>query len=210
MSAAALSACEKELAHLAKVEPVCADWLDGLKRITRSRMEETPMLVLFLGSSVGNFERACITDFLCKLRELLRPGDLFLLGADLVKDLETMINAYDDPTGITAAFNLNVLGRMNRELDAGFDLRCFAHEVRWDACERRIEMHLVSCRDQTVYIGALDTNFSFQSGETIWTESSHKFTAGELDAYARSAGFIPIATWVDREWPFAETLWRAV
>jgi L-histidine Nalpha-methyltransferase len=210
VSIAALALCEKELAPLAEVKPVCADWLDGLQEVTRSRAGEARLLVLFLGSSIGNFERTCITDFLRNLRSLLMPGDIFLLGADLVKDLETMITAYDDPTGITAAFNLNLLGRMNRELDADFHLRSFVHEIRWDSAERRIEMHLASRCNQTVCIRALDASFSFGAGETIWTESSHKFTEDELDSYARLSGFNAVATWVDQEWPFAEVLWRAI
>jgi len=165
---------------------------------------------LFLGSSVGNLERGALVDFFKSLKQHLRPGDFLLLGADLVKDPDVMLAAYDDPTGVTAAFNLNVLGRMNRELDARFDLRSFAHEVRWNQEERRIEMHLLSCRDQAVYIGALESSFKFRAGETIWTESSHKFRASELGDYARVSGFATVATWVDPEWPFAETLWRVL
>jgi L-histidine N-alpha-methyltransferase len=166
------------------------------------------MLLLFLGSSIGNLNRLEIPDFLRELRVRLRPSDYLLLGADLVKDRDTMLAAYDDPTGVTAAFNLNVLGRINRELGADFDLRSFGHEVRWNEAERCIEMHLVSFRNQTVAINGLDTHVSFSAGETIWTESSHKFTEDELDGFAESTGFEPVASWNDREWPFAEALWR--
>jgi L-histidine N-alpha-methyltransferase len=209
VSAAALDLCAKELGVLAEVTPVCCDWMAGVEQVARERVGEEPLLILFVGSSIGNLDRQAMVDFLEVLRSYLRPGDYFLLGADLVKDVETMIAAYDDPTGVTAAFNLNILGRMNRELDADFDLRSFAHEARWNERERRIEMHLLSCRNQSVRIGLLDQCIEFEAGETIWTESSHKFTRRELDELAGRSRFIPVTTWVDREWPFAETLWRA-
>ncbi len=208
VSAAALTACELELQVVCEVQPVCGDWMEGIQEIAHARISGDPLLLLFLGSSVGNLEREAVTGFFQSLRQHLQPGDFLLLGADLVKDPDIMITAYDDPTGVTAAFNLNVLGRMNRELDAEFDLLSFAHEVRWNEEQRRIEMHLLSCRDQSVYVGALDTNLRFHAGETIWTESSHKFTESELHACALSSGYTPVATWVDQQWPFAETLWR--
>ncbi len=208
VSEAALQTCKRELGEISEVKPICADWIEGLADIARSRIRDQPLLLLFLGSSIGNLERDEIAIFLGEVRSHLRPGDFFLLGADLLKDVDTMITAYDDPAGVTAAFNMNLLGRMNRELDADFDLRSFAHEARWNATERRIEMHLLSCRDQTIYIAASGTRFRIRAGETIWTESSHKFTLSELESYAERGGFNPIATWVDYEWPFAEALWQ--
>lgn len=208
VSAAALAACALELQDVCEVQSVCGDWLEGVRQIAASRTGDDPLLLLFLGSSVGNLDREALSGFLKSVKQHLRTGDFLLLGADLVKDPEIMLAAYDDPTGVTAAFNLNLLGRMNRELNADFDLRSFAHEVRWNELDRAIEMHLLSCRDQTVHIGALDTTVRFRAGETIWTESSHKFSEHELDGYARVSGFTPLATWVDDEWPFAETLWR--
>ena len=207
VSASALAACERELSDIAIVNPVCADWLHGLDEIRRRR-NSGPMLLLFLGSSVGNLPRDELVSFFKTIRAALRPSDFFLLGADLVKTVDTMLAAYDDPTGVTSAFNLNLLARMNRELNADFDLRSFSHEVRWNGEERRVEMHLLSRRDQIVNIRALDAVIQFMPGETIWTESSHKFTLPELDAYAGESGFQPVKTWVDREWPFAEVLWQ--
>ncbi|MBV9083875.1 MAG: L-histidine N(alpha)-methyltransferase [Acidobacteriaceae bacterium] len=207
VSRAALDACKRQLEDISTTLPVCGDWLKGLKQIA-SRKEDGKLLLLFLGSSIGNLDRGEIGEFLRGVRENLRPGDFFLLGMDLVKNRDIMLAAYDDPTGVTAAFNLNLLGRINRELDADFDLRSFAHEVRWNEDERRIEMHLLSCRNQDVYIGAAETAFHFDSGETLWTESSHKFTESDLSDFARSGDFNPIATWIDREWPFAEVLWQ--
>lgn len=210
VSSAALAACARELSDVGEVDPVCADWLEGLAAVVRGRKSGESVLLLFLGSSIGNLDRECIIHFLDQLRYHLQAGDFLLLGADLVKDVRLMLAAYDDPTGVTAAFNLNLLARMNRELEADFDLRAFRHQVRWDSDARRIEMHLLSGRDQTVYVGALDTAFHFRAGETIWTESSHKFTVSELNEYAKAAGFAAVQTWVDDGWPFAEALWRAI
>ena len=208
VSQAALIACERELESVCDVRPICADWMDGLETIARARRGEGRLLLMFLGSSIGNLDRGAIPQFLRDLRTHLSPGDYFLLGADLVKDVNQMQAAYDDPTGVTAAFNLNLLGRMNRELHADFDLRTFAHEVRWNEKDRRIEMHLLSCRNQRVYFAALDLAVAFEAGETIWTESSHKFTVSELEDCARSTGFQAVMAWVDQDWPFAEVLWR--
>lgn len=209
VSADALAACSQELVDVADVFPVCGSYLDGLARVTAQRREGETLLVLFLGSTIGNFERVCAREFLLELRDRLQPGDAFLLGADLVKPAGQLIAAYDDPTGVTAAFNLNLLGRVNRELDSGFDLRAFEHEARYNAPERRIEMHLRSTVDQTVAIGLANITVRFSKDETIWTESSHKFERTELDGMAAEAGFSVRATWVDDEWPFAETLWIA-
>ncbi len=204
----ALAACHHRYSQIAEVKPVCAEWMDALKQIPRNRRADERLLLLFLGSSIGNLDRSEMPAFLRTVRASLRNGDAFLLGADLIKDTDVMLAAYDDPTGVTAAFNLNVLGRINRELAGEFNLRCFSHQARWSAGQRRIEMHLVSCRDQTAYIGALDTTFCFRAGETIWTESSHKFTPDELDCLARDSGFVPQVTWLDPAWPFAEALWK--
>jgi dimethylhistidine N-methyltransferase len=209
VSADALAACVQELVDIAEVFPVCGSYLDGLARVTAQRRAGETLLVLFLGSTIGNFERPCAREFLSELRDRLQPGDAFLLGADLVKPAAQLLAAYDDPTGVTAAFNLNLLGRVNRELDGGFDLRAFAHEARYNTRERRIEMHLRSIVDQTVAVGLANITARFSKDETIWTESSHKFEPAELDRMADEAGFQVRATWVDQEWPFAETLWIA-
>jgi dimethylhistidine N-methyltransferase len=208
VSSLALASCERQLGGLCEVKPVCGDWLNGLDEIASERTGSGSMLLLFLGSSIGNLDRREIPEFLSELRVRLQPNDYLLLGADLVKDRDTMMAAYDDPTGVTAAFNLNVLGRINRELGADFDLRSFGHEVRWNESERRIEMHLVSFRNQTVAASVLDISFRFAAGETIWTESSHKFTEAELYEFARTTGFESIASWNDPDWPFLEVLWR--
>ena len=209
VSSAALEMCTKEVGDLAEVRPICADWLDGLAQISQSR-SAAPLLLLFLGSTIGNLPRNSLVEFLTKISASLRPGDFFLLGADLVKDVDTMLAAYDDPTGVTAAFNLNLLGRVNRELDADFDIRSFAHEARWNEQERRIEMHLLSGRDQTVSIRRSEFVVHFEAGETIWTESSHKFSEAELLMLAQPSRFQTVDLWTDKEWPFTEALWRVV
>jgi dimethylhistidine N-methyltransferase len=207
VSQGALDVCERELSPAADVRPVRASWLDGLEEVLQNRGAD-PLLLLFLGSTIGNLGRQEITVFLQGLRRLLRPGDLLLVGADLVKPLDLMLPAYDDPTGVTAAFNRNLIGRINRELGGTFDLAAFRHEARWDEVERRIEMHLVSTHRQSVHIGALHLQVQFEEGESIFTEASHKFTQSELSCYAREAAFGVVQTWTDTEWPFAETLWK--
>ncbi len=209
VSAEALGRCERELADVAEVHPRQQSYLDGLSGAVTERQSNEAVLVLFLGSTLGNFERPCAGEFLRDLRRALQPGDALLVGADLVKERERMLLAYDDPIGVTAAFNLNLLGRLNRDLGADFDLRNFSHEARWNDRERRIEMHLRSRVDQRVRIAAADFNVRFRAGETIWTESSHKFHPAEMFEMAELAGFGVEAQWVDRDWPFVESLWTA-
>lgn len=210
VSRAALDSCCQSLSDVAMVDPLCETWMDGLDLLAQRRLPNQPVLLLFLGSSIGNIDRDEVIGFLTSIRRKLRPGDLFLVGADLVKPIDTLIAAYDDPAGITAAFNRNLLARINRELEADFDLRQFAHEARWDANCKRIEMHLVSRRRQTVHLAGLQTRITFAEGESIWTESSHKFTEQELAYAAPATGFETVASWLDRDWPFTEVLWRSV
>ena len=207
VSREALGRCLRELADIADVRPLEYAYIDGMARAAAHRRAHESLLVLFLGSTIGNFERERAIEFLRDLREWLLPGDALLIGADLVKDRDRMLLAYDDPTGVTAAFNLNVLGRMNRELGADFDLRKFEHQTRWDERERRIEMHLRSRVDQSVFIPEADFRVQFRGGETIWTESSHKFHCHEMFEMATQTGFRVQEQWVDQEWPFVESLW---
>ncbi len=208
VSPLALQHCRDELSDVADVAAIEGEYLDGLRRALALRESQTA-LVLFLGSNIGNFERACARDFLAQLRALLRTGDALLIGADLIKEIPRMLLAYDDPAGVTAAFNLNLLGRVNRELNADFDLRKFHHEARWCERDHRVEMHLRSGSEQEVRIPGADCAVHIRAGETIWTESSHKFQAAELNGMAAAAGFRAAAQWIDAEWPFAENLWIA-
>ncbi len=206
LSSHALENCRRQLSGLTRVEPIEASYIDGIDRIPRNG---EALLVLFLGSTIGNFDARCRADFLRQVRSRLRAGDALLIGCDLMKPVETLLDAYDDPCGVTASFNLNLLGRINRELGGDFDLRAFAHQAIWNEGERRIEMHLRSRENQTVLVREAQLECSFHAGETIWTESSHKFEADQIEAIARESGFVQQAQWIDEVWPFAENLWRA-
>jgi len=210
VSADALARCERDLSGLAEVYPLVQSYLDGMARATAERRPGESFLVLFLGSTIGNFERKCATTFLRDLHRALAPGDMLLLGADLVKEPSRMVVAYDDPTGVTGAFNLNLLGRINRELGGDFQLRAFEHQAVWNEEQRRIEMHLRSRLDQTAFIAEADLTVAFRAGETIWTESSHKFQLDELDRVAAQTGFEVVGQWIDGDWPFAENLWTVI
>jgi L-histidine Nalpha-methyltransferase len=208
ISASALAACEKEMNQIDLVSVVGYEktYLDGLRAVASRREEQDHLLVLFLGSSIGNFDRCAGDSFLREVRKTLRPGDALLLGTDLVKDAPTQILAYDDPAGVTSAFNLNLLARINRELGGDFALSQFRHEARWNAAERRIEMHLRSATRQTVLIREANLLITLERGETIWTESSHKYRAAEIPDMAERAGFRCVEQWIDAEWFFAQNL----
>jgi L-histidine Nalpha-methyltransferase len=204
----ALAACEKELAQIDLVSVVGFEqpYLEGLRSVAAGRGERDHVLVLFLGSTIGNFDRDAGEEFLHQVRATLRLGDALLLGTDLEKPVEMQLLAYDDPAGVTAAFNLNLLARLNRELGADFDLSCFRHEARWNYADRRIEMHLRSTCRQSVHIPAANLRVVLDEDETIWTESSHKYKAEDIPEMAARTGFRCDAQWLDEEWPFAQNL----
>ena len=210
ISSTALENCERELDDLAHVSIVGfeTEYLDGLSRAVARRRPGEGVVVLFLGSSIGNFDRGPGEDFLRKIRQALEPGDALLLGTDLEKPLAQLIAAYDDALGVTAVFNRNLLARINRELGGDFDLARFEHVALYNARERRIEMHLRSVENQTVSIEG--ANFTFQRDETIWTESCHKYGRHEAREMAERTGFECVAQWVDDEWAFAENLLVAI
>jgi L-histidine Nalpha-methyltransferase len=206
VSTTALQCCRAELSDIAEVVPLEASYLEGVTRAVSLCHPEHLILTLFLGSTIGNFERVEMVQFLQKVRARLRPGDALLLGTDLEKSESRMTLAYDDPLGVTAAFNLNLLGRINRELGGDFIIPEFAHQALYNRSERRIEMHLRSRRDQEVSIRGAGIVVRFRHGETIWTESSHKFGLSEVRTLAARSGFNCVRQWVDQEWPFAENL----
>jgi L-histidine Nalpha-methyltransferase len=208
ISPTALARCESELGQIDCVSIVGFErpYLDGLLAAAARRNENDHLLVLFLGSTIGNFDRDAAERFLTEVRRILFPGDALLLGTDLEKPLPQLLAAYDDSIGVTAAFNLNLLARINRELDADFDLAAFRHEARYNTQHRRVEMHLRSLRDQLVTIPRSGCTVSFVKDETIWTESSHKYRAGEISEMALRNGFRCDSQWMDTEWPFAESL----
>src|SRR3989442_401308 len=170
----ALAACEKELGQIDMVSIVGYEqpYLEGLRSVAEGRAEQDHLLVLFLGSTIGNFDRDAGEKFLREMREILLPGDALLLGTDLEKDIELQMLAYDDPAGVTAAFNLNLLARINRELGADFDLGSFEHHARWNRVERRIERHLRSTRSQRVHVPAASLRLSRDAANTTGPESS--------------------------------------
>jgi dimethylhistidine N-methyltransferase len=208
ISPSALAALEKELGQIDLVSIVGHEqpYLEGLRTVAEGRGDQDHLLVLFLGSTIGNFDRDAGEEFLREMRATLQPGDALLLGTDLEKGVELQLLAYDDPAGVTAAFNLNLLARVNRELGADFDLSCFHHEARWNNIERRIEMHLRSMRRQTVQLPAASLRVMLDEDETIWTESSHKYHAKEIPPLAARTGFRCDGQWIDDEWPFAQNL----
>jgi uncharacterized SAM-dependent methyltransferase len=200
--------CERELSDIDSLSIVGfeREYLDGLLEVAAHRQRNQHLFVMFLGSTIGNFDRAAGVKFLAEIRHILQPGDSLLLGTDLEKPAEQLLKAYNDEIGVTAAFNLNLLARINRELDGNFDLRQFEHTSKINREARSVEMHLVSKRRQIVRIPASDLRIEFQEGETIWTESSHKYQPEEVFQMAKNAGFSCEAQWIDEQWPFAENL----
>jgi len=180
---------------------------DGLTRIGLGHAGAGQSLVVFLGSNIGNFDPPGVDAFLGHVRAALGPGDALLLGTDLVKPEAELVLAYDDPLGVTAAFNRNLLVRVNRELGGDFDVREFAHAAVWNADASRIEMHLVSRRRQRVQVRASRLDITFETGERIWTESSYKYRTGDLAPMLARAGFHAIGHW--SEDGFALTLAQA-
>jgi L-histidine N-alpha-methyltransferase len=190
-----------------EVCPRVADYTEGLGKVEAGG---TRRLVLYIGSSMGNFEPGNARELLCDVRKQLAPGDMLLLGVDLVKDVATLVAAYDDAAGVTAAFNRNVLGRLNRELEADFEVERFRHRVRWNGAESRIEMHLESLAAQQVEIAALELTVRFRRGETIHTENSYKFSRERAQGLLQDAGYQPIQCWTDEKAWFGTFLARVM
>jgi L-histidine Nalpha-methyltransferase len=179
------------------------------------RLRDTRTLALYIGSSIGNFDPTAATEVLTNLRAQLEPGGMLLLGTDLApgahKSVADLLAAYNDAAGVTAAFNLNVLARLNRDLGAGFNLASFRHQACWNPHESRIEMHLESLSSQTVHIPAYPAfTIHFKAGETIHTENSYKFTPAAITRLLASASFTPTQTWQDPAALFAVTLATAI
>lgn len=208
ISHAALVMCERELSDIDAISIVGfeREYLDGLLEVAAYRRPGEHLCVLFLGSTIGNFDRAAGIDFLSEVRNILQPGDSLLLGTDLEKSSSQLLQAYNDELGVTAAFNLNLLARVNRELGADFVLAHFEHQARINSEARSVEMHLQSKRRQVVNIPAAEVVVEFQESETIWTESSHKYSPDEICVTALKAGFRCQVQWIDQQWPFAENL----
>jgi L-histidine N-alpha-methyltransferase len=211
ISASALEAArnriEREIPAV-EVIPRVTDYVQGLDLEPCALGERR--LVIYIGSSIGNFEPQEAARLLQGVQAALNPGDALLLGVDLRKDEATLLSAYDDAAGVTARFNLNLLARLNRELDADFDLDAFVHRAVWNDAESRIEMHLVSSVTQRVKLAALDLEVPFRKNESIHTENSYKYAPGQAERMLSDAGFEPVSRWTDAHSQFAICLGRVV
>jgi dimethylhistidine N-methyltransferase len=211
VSASALIAAQMRLEQEIPGVVVCPRVLDYTRGFTLDEAVcGARRLVLYIGSSIGNFEPAEARALLKNVRAALSPGDSILLGVDLVKDESILLPAYDDASGVTAEFNRNILRRINREMGARFDVEAFAHRARWNAVASRMEIHLVSLREQTVLVPSPDPDFElrlrFAAGETIHTENSYKYKPGQAEALLEAADFKPAHTWTDERGWFAVCL----
>jgi dimethylhistidine N-methyltransferase len=198
VSPAALETARRALAihPELRVEPYQATYEAGLAEFARRPRAAGRTMALCLGSNIGNFDPPDAEAFLQSIRAALSPGDWLLLGADLVKSERELLLAYDDPLGVTAAFNRNLLVRANRELDADFDLDGFVHRAVWNAARSRVEMHLLSVRRQRVRVSAAGLDVTFDAGEIIWTESSYKYLPYGIVAMLDRGGFGVADQWI--------------
>jgi L-histidine Nalpha-methyltransferase len=195
-----------------RITAYAADYFTALQALAeagKSKQDYRRTIALFLGSNIGNFDEHESRAFLMAVRRVLDAGDALLLGADLKKSAGVLLPAYDDALGVTAAFNLNLLARINRELGGDFDLKQFAHRAVYDDRRGRIEIHLVSRAPQSVRVRGIDLEVRFEAGETIHTENSYKFDAGQLAALARDTGFALRRTWYDEAERFSFNLLTA-
>ena len=179
-----------------RVNPIIDDYTGGVEALNRISGRK---LVLYIGSSIGNFEPDQSVRILRRIRRTLRAGDALLLGADFAKSPKILVPAYDDPQGVTAAFNKNILARMNRELEANFNLEAFRHVALWSRNCSRMEMYLESTIAQQVFIPMLDMDVAFAEGERIHTENSYKYTVEMIETIVRESGFELEQSWQDRK-----------
>jgi len=209
VSASALANAAQNIGNVGDVRVIThqATYDSGLREALTHRAGRT--LVAFLGSNIGNFDPPGASAFLQNIRASLKHGDAVLLGVDLVKPTDRLLAAYDDPLGVTAAFNRNLLVRINRELGGSIDLEGFSHRAVWNADQGRVEMHLVARTAQTIRIPRAHFDEHVPAGETIWTESSYKYVPEQIDDLLESCGFNSTAQWIDREDGFALTVAEA-
>ena len=213
VSAAALGLAARTLAALDAsnlvIVPHQATYEAGHVDALAARGPAGRTLTVFLGSNIGNFDPPGADAFLLGVRASLASGDMLLIGTDLVKPERDLLIAYDDPLGVTAAFNRNLLVRINRELGADFDVRAFHHRALWNGAESRVEMHLVAARTQRVRIPGGSLDMTLEAGETIWTESSYKYRPDDVGRMLERAGFRRVEQWIDDGDGFALTLVEA-
>jgi len=211
ISPTALTLSKRTLSRHSGIEVVTheATYQDGLTTALAQADRDRPAMVIFLGSNIGNMAPNESDRFLREICTGCRPGDRFLLGADLIKPEADLRLAYDDPLGVTAAFTKNILIRINRELDGNFDVEAFDYRIVWNDAESRIESYLVSRVEQLVCLRGAGCSIRLAEGESIWTESSHKYSAEVIAEMGRHAGFSLRQQWIDRESRFALTLFEA-
>ena len=188
-----------------RVSPIVADYTGGVPALSRISGRK---LVLYIGSSIGNFEPSQAVGILRRIRRSLRAGDALLLGTDLAKSSKILVPAYDDAQGVTAQFNKNMLVRLNRELDADFDLGAFRHVAVWNKRCSRMEMYLESTVKQSVFLPALDLDVPFEEGERLHTENSYKYTEEMVNTIVHESGFTLEKTWADSKGWFGVHLAR--
>jgi dimethylhistidine N-methyltransferase len=212
VSASALAAASRLISEDRDVVVVTHQrrYEEGIRTATASRAPGERIGVVFLGSNIGNFDPPASAALLDNIRSAMAPHDALLLGADLVKPERDLLLAYDDPLGVSAAFNRNVLVRINRELGGDFDVAAFRHRAVWNPALSRMEMYLVATRSQRVRVDAIDLELDIAEGEAIWTESSYKYHADEIVTLVEGAGFRETRQWIDAADPFALTLFEAV
>jgi len=211
ISPAALQATSARISRFRNVRTTthAATYQDGLRAVHPFVQHRPGTMALFLGSNIGNFDPPAAQALLRAVRAPLAAGALLLLGADLVKPEADLLLAYDDPLGVTAAFNKNLLVRVNRELDADFDVTEFDHRAVWNGPEQRVEMHLVSVIAQDVTIPLADSTVHFAAGEHIWTESSYKYTPDQIRDMGAAVQLATRDQWIDEDARFALTMFVA-
>jgi len=196
------SALEQAVRQLGKqfpslrLNPIVADYTGGVPALSRIMGRK---LVLYIGSSIGNFEPPHAIRILRRIRQTLRAGDALLLGADYAKSPKILLPAYDDAQGVTAAFNKNILARLNRELDADFNLDTWRHVAQWNRRCSRMEIYLESLAVQTAFLPGIDLDLKLRAGERIHTENSYKYNDAMIESILRESGFALERTWCDRK-----------
>jgi dimethylhistidine N-methyltransferase len=203
----------REYANL-QIYGICSDYVSGIVKINEfmklKRKIPNKKFIIFLGSSIGNFDPKDAIDFLHSITRYVRKYDLLLIGIDLEKDKSILDSAYNDKNGITAKFNFNVLTRINRELDGEFNLSSFEHKSFYNVHKHRIEMHLKSKLDQQIRIGAIGKMFYFKKGETIHTENSYKYSLHRLNKLIKKAGLQVIRNFTDPDEQYTLILLKKV
>lgn len=193
---------------LLKVEPIVGEYFSALEELAAN--DTSKEVVLFLGSNIGNFDEASGVEFLTHIGENLSQGDMLLIGFDLMKSPKKILSAYNDKDGVTKAFNLNLLTRINKELGANFNVEDFGHFPTYDPQTGETKSHIISKKQQTVYIESLDESFSFDAWEAIHTEVSQKYSMKMIEAYAAESGFEIVHNFMDSNKYFVDSLWRRI